>query len=206
MVFQYPAPRARIPDTSMTTKEMIAIVAVTAMLPVAVDPYGMRPTRLANRMKKNTERMYGVYASGWGPTLGSTTVWRRYNTSASMPAEKPPATPGSAVRRRWNAAADNRVATHRMDAISSHTTCLVGDRSIERPPTCTGAHRGNSTMQTNGECGYGRSRSCESVMCGVMKSIDSGLPASTRRRCSSVAADPWLKQLGYCCAPSRRSE
>ncbi len=61
----------------MTTNEMIAIVAVTEMLPVAVDPYGISPTRLANRMKKKTLRMYGVYASPCGPTLGRTTVWRR---------------------------------------------------------------------------------------------------------------------------------
>ena len=58
-------------------------------------------------------------------------------------------------------------------------------------------------MQTNGEWMYGKSRSCESVICGVMKSIDFGLPASTRDPRSSLAADPWLKHLGYSWAPSR---
>jgi hypothetical protein len=33
------------------------------MLPVAVDPYGINPSRLANRMKKKSDRMNGAYFS-----------------------------------------------------------------------------------------------------------------------------------------------
>ena len=49
-----------MPASSTTTKVMIASVAVTEMLPVAVDPYGISPSRLANRMKKKSVRMNGA--------------------------------------------------------------------------------------------------------------------------------------------------
>ena len=45
-----------MPATSMTMNVMIASVAVTAMLPVGVEPHGMSPNRLQNRMKKKSVR------------------------------------------------------------------------------------------------------------------------------------------------------
>ena len=39
---------------------MTASIAVTEMLPVAVEPYGMSPSRFANRMKKKSVRMNGA--------------------------------------------------------------------------------------------------------------------------------------------------
>ncbi len=40
-----------------------ASAAVTEMLPVGDAPHGSRPSRLQNRMKKNTATMYGTYFS-----------------------------------------------------------------------------------------------------------------------------------------------
>ena len=41
-------------------KEIVASVAVTEILLVTVAPFGIKPTKFAKRIKKNTVRRYGM--------------------------------------------------------------------------------------------------------------------------------------------------
>ena len=43
-----------MPEISVTSSDRMAIVAVTDTLPVAVEPYGINPSGLANSRKKKT--------------------------------------------------------------------------------------------------------------------------------------------------------
>ena len=60
IVPMYPRPNARMPAISTTMNVMIASVAVTDTLPVGVEPYGTRPNRLQNRMKKKSDSTSGM--------------------------------------------------------------------------------------------------------------------------------------------------
>ncbi len=65
-------------------------------------------------------------------------------------------------------AAINSVMTHRVAAIMSQTTCLVGDISRTKDPIWIGSHCGSSTWQANPGSKHGNSSARESVICGVM--------------------------------------
>src|SRR5687767_8059583 len=92
-----------------------------------------------------------------------------------MPLENPFGALPACWCRPCARAASRSVTRHSVAAMSSMTTCFVGDMSIVRPPMWIGSQCGSSYEHTQPVLKHGYSRWCESVMCGVMKSSRSAI-------------------------------
>src|SRR5688500_4009509 len=92
-----------------------------------------------------------------------------------MPLENPFGALPACWCRPCARAASRSVTRHSVAAMSSITTCFVGDMSIVRPPMWIGSQCGSSYEHTQPVSRHGYSRWCESVMCGVMKSSFSAI-------------------------------
>ena len=83
-------PLCLMPPLSIITKEMHARVAVTLILPVAVCPKGINPSKLQKRIKKNTVIKNGMYlGASLSPRLGVAISSRIKTARASIALANP---------------------------------------------------------------------------------------------------------------------
>ena len=144
-------PSLIIPPISIQRKVMKASVAVTARLPVTVEPYGMSPRMLAYRMKKKNAMMRGAYFGPISsPMLAMAISFRTNNTIDSIRLANPlGATPAFSARATPRAATFMVMKTS-ATTTNRNTTCLVGERSSVSGPRWSGSQRGRCHSIPNG--------------------------------------------------------